>query len=204
MNIAERLKGQMKTKKMSVPVLSEKTGISENTIKNYLYRGQEPRAEAILAFANALNVSTAYLLGETDDPDPPYWEDPDIMEDLENIDTQLISRFLKYYRKAPEETKSYAYDVIAQLTNVLEKDDPDFQRRGTFIFHKFCDIAYDFVLDCKQTSELPPDKQHSLLGKQFFAITLIARCLEAVRKHYFPADPMDSLEAEVSPDGKST
>lgn len=95
MNIAERLKGQMKIRKMSVPVLSEKTGISENTIKNYLYRGQEPRAEAILAFANALNVSTAYLLGETDDPDPPYWEDPDIMEDLENIDTQLISRFFE-------------------------------------------------------------------------------------------------------------
>ena len=121
MNISERLKEQMKIRKLSVPALSEKTGISENTIKNYLYRGQEPRADAMLVLANALNVSASYLLGETDDPDLPYWEDPDITADLDNIDEQLLHRFLSAYRNADAETKFYAQDVMAQLTKVLEK-----------------------------------------------------------------------------------
>lgn len=204
MNISERLKEQMKIRKLSVPALSEKTGISENTIKNYLYRGQEPRAEAMLVLANALNVSTSYLLGETDDPDLPYWEDPDITADLDNIDEQLLPRFLSAYRNADAETKFYAQDVMAQLTKVLEKVDPDFQRRGAFLLKRLCEIAYDFSLDCKHSAEMPPDKRPTLLGKQFFVITLMARCLEAVHKHYLPADALDSLSATVSPDEQST
>lgn len=204
LSFADRLKALRVERGLTQKQLSEVTGIGYGTIVNYENRQREPNSKNMACLEEYFNVSGAYLRGETDDRDRLYWENPDIMEDLENIDTQLISRFLKYYRKAPEETKSYAYDVIAQLTNVLEKDDPDFQRRGTFIFHKFCDIAYDFVLDCKQTSELPPDKQHSLLGKQFFAITLIARCLEAVHKHYLPAHSIDALEVAVSPDEQST
>lgn len=204
LSFADRLKALRIERGLTQKQLSEETGIGYGTIVNYENHQREPNSKNMACLEEYFNVSGAYLRGETDDRDCPYWEDPDIMEDLENINTQLISRFLKYYRKAPKETKSYAYDVIAQLTNVLEKEDPDFQRRGTFIFHKFCDIAYDFVLGCKQTSELPPDKQRTLWWKQSYAITLMSRCLEAVRKHYFPADPMDSLEAEVSPDGKST
>ena len=82
MNISDRLKEQMKIRKISVPGLSEKTGISENTIKNYLYRGQEPRAEAMLAIANALDISAAYLRGESDDPTRPIWESSSTLDEL--------------------------------------------------------------------------------------------------------------------------
>lgn len=85
MNISDRLKEQMKIRKISVPGLSEKTGISENTIKNYLYRGQEPRAEAMLAIANALDISAAYLRGESDDPTRPIWESSSTLDELKKI-----------------------------------------------------------------------------------------------------------------------
>lgn len=199
MNISERLKEQMKIRKLSVPALSEKTGISENTIKNYLYRGQEPRAEAMLVLANALNVSTSYLLGETDDPDLPYWEDPDIISDLANIDEQLLPRLLKAYGGASEETKFYAHSVLSRLCNVLDDNDPDFQRRGAFLLQKLCVVAYDFALDCKQYSEDSPDKHHTLKGKRLLAITLMSRCLESIHKYYLPDDVLDISEEMISP-----
>lgn len=189
----------MKIRKLSVPALSEKTGISENTIKNYLYRGQEPRAEAMLVLANALNVSTSYLLGETDDPDLPYWEDPDIISDLANIDEQLLPRLLKAYGGASEETKFYAHSVLSRLCNVLDDNDPDFQRRGAFLLQKLCVVAYDFALDCKQYSEDSPDKHHTLKGKRLLAITLMSRCLESIHKYYLPDDVLDISEEMISP-----
>ena len=201
---ADRLKELRIERGLTQRQLSEETGIGYGTIVNYENRQREPNSKNMARLEKYFNVSGAYLRGETDDRDRPYWEDSDIMADLDNIDEQLLPRFLSAYRNADAETKFYAQDVMAQLTKVLEKGDPDFRHRASFLLKRLCEIAYDLSLDCKHSAEMPPDKRPTLLGKQFFVITLMARCLEAVHKHYLPADALDSLKATVSPDEQST
>lgn len=201
---SNRIKELRKAHGLSQAQLASKTGLSVHSINSYESGRREPNSKAMACLEQYFNVSGAYLRGETDDRDRPYWEDPDITADLDNIDEQLLPRFLSDYRNADAETKFYAQDVMAQLTKVLEKGDPDFRHRASFLLKRLCEIAYDFSLDCKHSAEMPPDKRPTLLGKQFFVITLMARCLEAVHKHYLPADALDSLTATVSPDEQST
>ena len=144
MNISDRLKEQMKIRKISVPGLSEKTGISENTIKNYLYRGQEPRAEAMLAIANALDISAAYLRGESDDPTRPIWESSSTLDELKKIDVSLLPGLLESYQQASPETQFYVRGALAYIANALHVEDAEFQRRTTHLLEHFCNIAYDF------------------------------------------------------------
>ena len=145
------------------------------------------------------NVSGAYLRGETDDRDRPYWEDPDIISDLANIDEQLLPRLLKAYGGASEETKLYAHSVLSRLCNVLDNDDPEFQRRGAFLLQKLCIIAYNFARNCKQLSDDPPDKHCTLKGERLLAITLMSRCLESIHRYYLPDDVLEISEEMISP-----
>ena len=197
--LAIRLKQLRNEKHVTQKELSIKTGISYGSIIDYENSRCEPSSKAMTALEEYFNVSGAYLRGETDDRDRPYWEDPDIISDLANIDEQMLPRLLKAYSGASEETKFYAHSVLSRLCNVLDDNDPDFQRRGAFLLQKLCVVAYDFALDCKQYSEDSPDKHHTLKGKRLLAITLMSRCLESIHKYYLPDDVLDISEEMISP-----
>lgn len=198
-SFSERLKKLRAERGITQKQLAEETGIGYGTIINYENQQREPNSKNMARLEQYFNVSGAYLRGETDDRDRPYWEDPDIISDLANIDEQMLPRLLKAYSGASEETKFYAHSVLSRLCNVLDDNDPDFQRRGAFLLQKLCVVAYDFALDCKQYSEDSPDKHHTLKGKRLLAITLMSRCLESIHKYYLPDDVLDISEEMISP-----
>ena len=167
MNISDRLKEQMKIRKISVPGLSEKTGISENTIKNYLYRGQEPRAEAMLAIANALDISAAYLRGESDDPTRPIWESSSTLDELKKIDVSLLPGLLESYQQASPETQFYVRGALAYIANALHVEDAEFQRRTTHLLEHFCNIAYDFSRNYQQEARRGEEGQKIDFAKAY-------------------------------------
>lgn len=198
-SFSERLKKLRAERGITQKQLAEETGIGYGTIINYENQQREPNSKNMARLEQYFNVSGAYLRGETDDRDRPYWEDPDIISDLANIDEQLLPRLLKAYGGASEETKLYAHSVLSRLCNVLDNDDPEFQRRGAFLLQKFCIIAYNFARNCKQLSDDPPDKYYTLKGERLLAITLMSRCLESIHRYYLPDDVQEISEEMVSP-----
>lgn len=63
MNFSENVHFQMECKGMIIKELSQKTGISENTLKSYLKTNPvEPKAINSVKIARALGVSVEYLV----------------------------------------------------------------------------------------------------------------------------------------------
>lgn len=63
-----RLASAMAEKNMRAAELSRRTGISKPRLSQYLSGVYVPKADAICAMAQALNVSETYLLGTSDSP----------------------------------------------------------------------------------------------------------------------------------------
>ncbi len=63
-----RLASAMAEKNMRAAELSRRTGISKPRLSQYLSGVYVPKADAICAMAQALNVSETYLLGTSDNP----------------------------------------------------------------------------------------------------------------------------------------
>lgn len=66
----ERLGDLLREKGMTKYRLSKRTGISQTTLGRWEKGVQRPGMDAVRELAKALDVSAAYLLGETDDREP--------------------------------------------------------------------------------------------------------------------------------------
>lgn len=62
---SERLQDILWHSKISQKDLAEKTGLTEAAISHYVNGKQCPHSTALILIADALNVSTDYLLGRT-------------------------------------------------------------------------------------------------------------------------------------------
>jgi transcriptional regulator with XRE-family HTH domain len=71
-NFPERLRTARLKMRMKQQELAEIVGFSVQTISRYENGEREPVASDLQKLASILRTSTAYLLGETDDPSPPH------------------------------------------------------------------------------------------------------------------------------------
>ena len=69
-SFAERFRKALKLRRMKQTDISRITGIAPGTVSNYAVGKYEPKVDKLQAIASALNVSTAYLAGYSDDPNP--------------------------------------------------------------------------------------------------------------------------------------
>lgn len=67
--------------------LAELSGLSQSQISRYEQEANEPTADALIALARALDVSTDYLLGLMDDPRLP----PMNVSELTALELEVIS-----------------------------------------------------------------------------------------------------------------
>ena len=65
---AERLRNMLWHKMITQYELSKRTGLTTAAISHYVNAKQCPHSTALVLSADALNVSTDYLLGRTDKP----------------------------------------------------------------------------------------------------------------------------------------
>ncbi len=113
MLIAERIKAARISAKLNQKELAAKLGINQTRLSNWEVGTSRPLAENIYSLASVLDVSSDYLLGLTDDPQPiqytqaastPLGTIDDLSkEDLEAIDEYIELRRLKK-RLAEQET----------------------------------------------------------------------------------------------------
>lgn len=69
MILGERLK-QLRKDKYSQEELAELLHVHNNTVSKWETGGMEPRAKRVTELAQLLGTTSAYLLGDTDDPAP--------------------------------------------------------------------------------------------------------------------------------------
>ena len=69
MKIKQRIRERRKDNKLTQEKLAEIIGVSLMTLKRWEWGDSAPRAEELQKLAEALNTTSAYLLGETDNPE---------------------------------------------------------------------------------------------------------------------------------------
>lgn len=65
-DISQRLKELMAERNINASQLASETGLPLDSLKNYLFRGQEPRSKSMKALEQYFGVSSAYLRGDED------------------------------------------------------------------------------------------------------------------------------------------
>lgn len=95
--ISDRIKQARKYRGLTQTDLADKINTTKATISNYENKYSSPSAEVISLLADALQTSTDYLLGKTDNIErEPYWkltekDEKDVEKDLESILKNLDS-----------------------------------------------------------------------------------------------------------------
>jgi transcriptional regulator with XRE-family HTH domain len=70
MDLSERIKEKRRAIGLSQQVLALRVGVSMMTVRRWESGERAPDANALQRLSAELNVTTSYLLGETDDPAP--------------------------------------------------------------------------------------------------------------------------------------
>lgn len=89
--IGERVEKLRERQGLTIVELSQKLGVGTNTIWRWMHGKSQPNAIRLAELAEALNTSSNYLLGATDDPTPLPLTKTDI--------TQKEYRLLDAYRR---------------------------------------------------------------------------------------------------------
>lgn len=123
-----RLKFLRKKYKLSQEELAKKINTTKGTISNYENEHSTPSNEVLKDLANVLNTTTDYLLGRTDNPNPPgelpaltEKDERDIAKDLEKIINNLSTDGYAHFdgrsiEELDEEDKEL---LIASLENSM-------------------------------------------------------------------------------------
>ncbi|MED4971384.1 helix-turn-helix domain-containing protein [Parageobacillus toebii] len=93
MTFGKRLRFLRKKRNMTQKDLADRFNLGESTIGMYERDEREPSFEFVRQLADFFNVTTDYLLGRTDNPNPP--ENDDIPEELNTL--AKINQLIKEY-----------------------------------------------------------------------------------------------------------
>lgn len=188
MDISNRLRLLMSEKGISVPTLSQDTGIPVSSIKNYLYKGQEPRATSMNALQRYFNVTTAYLLGEVDSPHIPAWDVPSTKDVLDKTDGFLSQKFIPAFYRASPNAQIDIRDALVQMYRILSSEDITYQEHGAALIRSFCANAENFMFNCAGTS-----KKGNPLFQRGIALSLISDELKTVSDYYLSESSSDTM-----------
>ncbi|WP_407895124.1 helix-turn-helix domain-containing protein [Lacticaseibacillus sp. N501-2] len=109
----ERIKETAKKNGLSLQDTATKAGIGINTI--YGWKRYVPASDKLQAVADALHVTTDYLLGNTDDPNPPkasgekpmsknqkliaYSIDPDVSDEEREAIIEMVKQAMRFRKR---------------------------------------------------------------------------------------------------------
>ncbi|WP_035099071.1 helix-turn-helix domain-containing protein [Anoxybacteroides tepidamans] len=113
MTFGKRLRFLRKKMNMTQKDLADKFSLGESTIGMYERDEREPSFEFVKQLADFFNVTTDYLLGRTDDPNPR--ESNGIPEELKDPSLGL---FFKELAEAPEERR----EQLLKIWEILKSE----------------------------------------------------------------------------------
>lgn len=113
----QRLAKLRKERNLSQYELAEKMGFSRGQIANYEQGTRQPDFETLLKFADYFGVSTDYLLGRTDTPEPsPHDKDEEEFQAFANNPELNV-----FYKELPESDEE-AVERLREIWEIIKKD----------------------------------------------------------------------------------
>lgn len=109
--IGQRINAALATNKMLQKELAKILGVTDNTISYFCSGTRTPKIEQLVKIAKALNVTTDYLLGLTDDPSPK----PCAIDEL-GLSAEAIQKILDLQ---PEENSATRWVIPKDAISIL-------------------------------------------------------------------------------------
>lgn len=109
--IGQRINAALATNKMLQKELAKILGVTDNTISYFCSGTRTPKIEQLVKIAKALNVTTDYLLGLTDDPSPK----PCAIDEL-GLSAEAIQKILDLQ---PEENRAARWVIPKDAISIL-------------------------------------------------------------------------------------
>lgn len=115
--IGSRITKARKEINLNQKELAEKCGITEATLSRYENDLREPKSEIVVRMADALNVTTDYLLGRTNEKTFTVKDEKSIQKDLK----QIMEEF-KTGKAGPAfyDGVEFEHDELALIENAME------------------------------------------------------------------------------------
>ena len=106
--------------------LAKSLGLSLVAIKSYESGRREPNSKVLVLLENFFNVSGAYLRGEIENKEPMMkHEDPEIMNEIDDMLVPLMNNILKLAKDEPEENRELLFNIWVEIKSILKISDPN-------------------------------------------------------------------------------
>lgn len=115
--LAQRLKNLRDEKGYLQKFVADKIGVRSNTLSGYENGTRSPDPDMIKTLAELYGVTTDYLLGRTDNPNPPDSQFPD--EEDEQL-KEFMKDLTVWYHNEPEAEKDL--EVFRRIMQTYNKD----------------------------------------------------------------------------------
>ncbi len=103
----QRVSELIKINKITNNKMLDDLGLSHNMIYNWSKRNQTPNSDTIIKIAKYFNVTTDYLLGLSDDPNPSNKEETEKL-----VSNEAEERLIEYFRTLSDLDKG---EVLGEL-----------------------------------------------------------------------------------------
>lgn len=104
--------------------LAKSLGLSLVAIKSYESGRREPNSKVLVLLENFFNVSGAYLRGEAENKEPMMkHEDPEIMDEIDDMLAPLMSNILKLAKDETEENRESLFNIWVEIKSILRISD---------------------------------------------------------------------------------
>lgn len=113
MVFGERLRTLREKRGWTQQDLADRLNISRNTVAGYESKGKIPREDTLISIADIFGVSTDYLLGRTDNPDPHAYDE----EDAE----VAFQRVIEAFKRKPR-NKEYTMEKVEEFMKIVLPD----------------------------------------------------------------------------------
>lgn len=180
--MAQRIQELRKARNLTQAQLAAEVGLRDTAIRSYENGLREPNSKAMAALEQYFGVSGAYLRGETDDPAPYYWEDPDMVAQLrEGMLTQLGSLY-DLSKEAPADVRDHLVSLLCVLTSAMREEDEELRERQLRMLRTCTAYYMEFARSAKRTDYR--DGDDAMTRKRLFAIEQIDEALKEIQGHY--------------------
>ncbi len=124
MSLKDNIRLLRKERKLTQKELGEILNIPFRTIMNWERGIREPSSQNMVLLENFFNVSGAYLRGETENKEPMMkYEDPDIMDEIDDMLAPLMNNILKLARDETEENRESLFNIWVEIKSILRISD---------------------------------------------------------------------------------
>ena len=138
----ERIQDLLKYRKMTQAELAERIGLSESTLSRYLHGNTEMLGDGyIIRIAKVFDVSTDFLLGETDIPDRKNY-------DIEELGLTAKSAKLLYTGRIDSKTLNLLLEDprFPKLLNMLSRYQKEMVKQGIEVMNEQLSFVYSLFL----------------------------------------------------------